>query len=118
MEHVHVFEAIGILKECYTVLSPSGYLRLTLPDFNFAIGMMRKRESFSRWPMSFRSPSGQVVNFIFCEGQHKYAYTEEMLEEIGEDIGFSRVESAIDRDPNIPENMDEPVGSLSVNLHK
>ena len=55
-----------------------------------------------------------------CDGQHKYAYTDEMVEELAMDIGFECVERAAnDRDANIREgSLSEPDGSFSVNIYK
>lgn len=119
LEHVHIDEAINILNEWYRVLSPTGYIRLTLPGFNFIGEILAGREKYG-FPRSFQSHSGQAVNFLFCDGQHKYAYTKEMIDEIAEAIGFDYVEDAvIDCDKNIAVgSLYEPPGSFSVNIYK
>ena len=118
LEHVYIDEAINILKEWYRVLKPSGYVRLTLPDFQYVLKINAK-EIQTYFPRSFSSSSGQAINFLFCDGQHKYAYSIELIEELALSIGFSKVILAEDKDSNILiENLNEPPGSFSVNLFK
>ncbi len=118
LEHVYVDEAVRILREWYRVLAPGGYIRLTLPDFNTIVNILAGEQH--TFPRSFRCASGQAVNFLFCDGQHKYAYTEEMIEELAMEIGFGYVERAArNHDANIVVgSLAEPDGSFSVNIYK
>ncbi len=118
MEHLYVDEAIKLLEECRRVLKPSGYMRLTLPDFEFALRIVSGQEA-SDYPRHFDSRLGQAINFLFCDGQHKYAYTKEIMYELGPQAGFSSVEVAPSEDPNVL-NLQaiDPGGSFSVNLFK
>lgn len=119
LEHLHVWEAIALLMECHRVLKKSGYVRLTLPDFRFAVALFTGAETLTTdFPRQFQSRSGKAINFLFCDGQHKYAYTDEVIGEIGIDAGFAVVEKAPDRDPNLPLDVVEQVGSVSMNLRK
>jgi len=119
LEHVHIDEAINILREWYRVLSPTGYIRLTLPDFNYIEEILAGKDEHN-FPRGFQSRSGQAVNFLFCDGQHKYAYTKDMIDEIAKAIGFDDVKDAVvNSDKNISiESLCEPPGSFSVNLYK
>jgi predicted SAM-dependent methyltransferase len=118
LEHLHITESIALLKECYRVLKRDGYMRLTLPDFRFVLQILAGEESCD-FPRSFKSLEGQAINHLFCDGQHKYGYSREVLEEIALPLGFSKVESANGNDENIPNLTEiEPGGSFSVNLFK
>ena len=119
LEHLFIEEALSALKEWRRVLSPSGYLRLTLPDFDHAQKIL-SGQGTSFFPRSFKSRSGMAINFLFCEGQHKYAYNFELLEELAKAIGFSKlVPAEVGRDENIKAGgFSEPPGSFSVNLFK
>lgn len=118
LEHLHVTEAIRLLKECHRVLKAEGYMRLTLPDFEFVFRILGGDEE-SSFPRHFRSKHGQAINFLFCDGQHKYGFSKEVVEELALELGFSRVVEAGPADENIS-NIDhiEPSGSFSVNLYK
>ncbi|NVM20706.1 MAG: methyltransferase domain-containing protein [Desulfobacterales bacterium] len=117
LEHVHITEAINMLKDWYRVLKPSGYARLTLPDFEYAIQIASKKHE-AKFPRAFDSPNGQAINFLFCDGQHKFAYAADVIEELASKIGFSKVEAAKEVDPHIESTLMEPAGSFSVNLYK
>lgn len=117
LEHVYVYEAIDILREWRRVLSPKGRVRLTLPDFGHVFEILEGRES-TRFPRPFASRRGMAINWLFCDGQHKYAYTAEVVEELARQAGFARVESVpVDRDERLP-RLQEPPGSFSVSLYK
>jgi prepilin-type processing-associated H-X9-DG protein len=118
LEHVHVTEAIEILKEWRRILSPAGYVRLTLPDFNYIFHIL-SGQAPANFPRSFDSRHGQAINFLFCDGQHKYAYSPELIEELALGLGFSKVVPASQEDCNISDLTSiEPGGSFSVNLFK
>lgn len=118
LEHLHVTEAIRLLKECHRVLKSEGYMRLTLPDFEFVFRILGGNEE-SNFPRRFRSRHGQAINFLFCDGQHKYGFSREVVEELALDLGFSKVVAAGPADENISNLAHiEPGGSFSVNLYK
>ncbi len=118
MEHLHVNETIQLLQECRRVLTPDGYLRLTLPDFSFIASIM-SGEQVSDFPRRFNSREGQAINHLFCDGQHKYAFSREVIEEMAREIGFSRVMPAgLEDDHFVNLKLSEPGGSFSVNLYK
>ena len=118
LEHLHVDEALKLLNECRRVLKPSGYVRLTLPDLNYALRILRGEEK-SSFPRSFSCADGQAINFLFCDGQHKYAYTSSLLTEMALGAGFSKAITTSNRDENLQGmTYSEPGGSFSVNLFK
>lgn len=116
LEHVVVYDAIKILTEWKRVLEPGGYARLTLPDFNHVLEILAG-DANCDFPRKFRSRQGQAINFLFCDSQHKYGYTFELVEELANEIGFSRVERGeVGRDPLAGE-LEEPAGSFVANLY-
>jgi predicted SAM-dependent methyltransferase len=117
MEHIHIYEAIVLLRECRRVLRAGGYLHLTLPDFNYVFDILHNG-ALATFPRSFKSKEGQAINWLFCDGQHKYAYTHTVVAELAEEAGFARIEAASLDDPHIPNLIEDPGASFSVNLYK
>jgi len=116
LEHVLIDDALYILGEIKRVLKPGGYARLTLPDFRFIFKILEDVDY--QFPRPFESREGQAINFLFCDGQHKFGYSAEILRELAGKVGFSRVEDASDVDPHLPELIAlEPSGSFSLNLY-
>ncbi|MBF0309877.1 MAG: methyltransferase domain-containing protein [Magnetococcales bacterium] len=116
LEHLHVDEACRVLAECRRVLHPEGRMRLTLPDFRHALAILQGGAT-SSFPRGFVCAEGMAINFLFCDGQHKYAYGAESLRELALQVGFSRVEVAeLHRSPEVGD-FTEPVGSFSVHLY-
>jgi prepilin-type processing-associated H-X9-DG protein len=107
-----------MLKEWRRVLSPGGYVRLTLPDFEYIFQILDGRDE-CEFPRRFTSRQGKAINFLFCDGQHKFAYSKEVLEELALGIGFSAVVPASKTDAHIPNLSEiEPGGSVAVNVLK
>ncbi|OSM06832.1 class I SAM-dependent methyltransferase [Magnetofaba australis] len=116
LEHLYVDEAITLLKQVRRTLKPGGYMRLTLPDFNHALKVARG-EIGCDYPRRFGTPIGQAINYLFCDGQHKYAYDFDMLQEIAVQAGFSRIERAeLNSDPQVP-GLNETPDSFSARLY-
>lgn len=90
LEHLYPDEALRLLGEIRRVLAPDGVARVAVPDiayfFKIAEGGAR-----SRWPRKFDDPVGQAVNYLFCDGQHRYAYNRAILETFARQAGFDDV---------------------------
>ena len=117
LEHIYVYEAIVVLRECHRVLRPGGYVHLTLPDFNYVFDILQNG-AVATFPRPFKCREGQAVNWLFCDGQHKYGYTHTVVAELAEKAGFARVEPASLNDPHIPGLIEDPGPSFSTNLYK
>ncbi len=118
LEHLYPSEAAHLIAEIYRVLNPYGYARLLMPDFDHAIRICNG-EIESKWPRAFESPSAQAINYLFCDGQHRYAYSYELVKEVAEKAGFAEIERSTPNDRNVKEEMPpEPIGSLAVHLLK
>lgn len=117
LEHLTIDDAICVLKECSRVLAPNGVFRITLPDFEHALAILEGR-STAEFPRRFNSPSGQAINFLFCDSQHRYAYSAQSFKEIALTCGFSSAEEGLlNNDENI-KDLNEPEGSFVIYLKK
>ncbi len=68
IEHVSLAQGSYLLKECWRVLKPGGYIRLTTPDLNwFASRVSESKEACAE------------MNSIFYDHNHCYLYTQKML---------------------------------------
>jgi predicted SAM-dependent methyltransferase len=90
LEHLFPDDALKLLREIRRVLRPDGIARIAVPDvghfFRIAEG-----KAHSGWPRNFEDPVGQAVNYLFCDGQHKYAYNYAILADFANQAGFSEV---------------------------
>jgi predicted SAM-dependent methyltransferase len=117
LEHVYLYDAMKILREWLRVLSPNGYVRLVLPDFHYAL-RIASGEIECVFPREFTDSHAQAINFLFCDGQHKFGYTQALIKEIATAVGFGHVEEAsLDGDENVTKR-ELPTGSFCVNLYK
>ncbi|MFT5497728.1 MAG: prepilin-type processing-associated H-X9-DG protein [Kiritimatiellia bacterium] len=123
LEHLFPYDAIALLKEMRRVLSPDGVVRLAVPSFERCLKIMAG-EDFSDWPRSFEDRHSQVLNYLFCDGQHKYGYCFDNLSKFCEEAGFSRIENYSAEHAETPKMYGdveigrEPKGSLILELYK
>jgi hypothetical protein len=91
------------------VLELEGVARVVVPDVTHAFRIAEGGAS-SPWPRKFKDPVGQAVNYLFCDGQHRYAYNHAMLEDFARTAGFTRVTNVSDEHGVTP----RPYGRLSL----
>lgn len=123
LEHLFPYDAQQLLSEICRVLSPDGVARIAVPSFEHCMRIASGLES-SQWPRSFPDSISQAINYIFCDGQHKYAYCFQTLKQFAENAGFTRI---VDRSTDAPGELQdydgvqlgkEPRGSLIVDLRR
>jgi len=90
LEHLLPDAALALLREMRRLLTPSGVVRLVVPSFEHAL-VIAAGKATSDWPRAFDDPHAQAINYLFCDGQHKYAYSFGLLERFARDAGFRRV---------------------------
>jgi predicted SAM-dependent methyltransferase len=121
LEHLFPDQALALLREMRRVLRPDGVARVAVPDMSYALEIARGA-AHCAWPRSFDDPVAQAVNFIFCDGQHKYAYNAAILGSFASDAGFSDVRNVSLEHGLAPRKYgdvmlgDEPEGSLVMDL--
>jgi len=121
IEHLFPQEAIGLLREVRRVLAPGGVARVAVPSMEHAL-MVAGGGRVEDWPRPFADPVAQAVNYLFCDGQHKYAYTYDILASFARQAGFGRVQNESAARGLAPKPYgditlgDEPEGSLIVEL--
>ena len=123
LEHLFPDHALKLLAEIYRVLQPDGVARIAVPDVNHAFRIARG-DATSAWPRPFDDAVGQAVNYLFCDGQHKYAYNHAMLADFATQAGFGRVTNISDEHGVTPRRYgplsigNEAEGSLVVELRR
>jgi len=90
LEHLFPNDALKLLQEIRRVLRPDGIARVAVPDVGHFFRIAEGRAA-SGWPRHFEDPVGQAVNYLFCDGQHKYAYNYAILADFANRAGFSEV---------------------------
>jgi predicted SAM-dependent methyltransferase len=123
LEHLYPEEALALLREIHRVLRPDGVARVAVPDishfFKIAEGQAR-----SGWPRRFDDPVGQAVNYLFCDGQHRYAYNHAILATFARQAGFADVRDISSEFGLAPRPYgelmlgNEPEGTLVVELRR
>ncbi len=91
LEHLYPDEALQLLCEIRRVLAPDqGILRLAVPSFEHALQIAEGRAR-SLWPRESASRYGQAINYLFCDGQHRYGYSACSLADALTSAGFGNV---------------------------
>jgi predicted SAM-dependent methyltransferase len=91
LEHLYPDEALRLLREIRRVLSRDhGILRIAVPSFEHALQIAEGRAR-SVWPRESRSQYAQAINYLFCDGQHRYGYSACSLAEVLSSAGFGHV---------------------------
>ncbi|MDR3634993.1 MAG: methyltransferase domain-containing protein [Isosphaeraceae bacterium] len=121
LEHMFPYEAMGLLREVRRVLADDGVARIAVPSMEYALAIARGDRA-EDWPRPFEDSVAQAVNYLFCDGQHKYAYNFNIIETFARQCGFSRVVNYSATHGVAPKSYgpvtvgDEPEGSLVVEL--
>ena len=93
--------------------------RIAVPSMEHALAICRGEHEMN-YPREFEDPLGQAVNYLFCDGQHKFGYSFGVLRDFARTAGLSRVSDYSAEHGVTPKRYgrvtlgDEPVGSLVV----
>ena len=123
LEHVLPEDALRLLAEMHRVTASDGVVRIAVPSFERCLEISHGRDE-SKWPREFDDPLSQAINYIFCDGQHKYAYCFGNLSEFATRAGFSSVRNISAEEGLVEKDYDgiklghEPPGSLVVELRR
>jgi predicted SAM-dependent methyltransferase len=88
IEHVSLEQGKTMLQECFRILKPGGWLRLTTPSLDY----------FARKALESVDCVGQI-NDIFYKHEHCHIYTEAELQDLVARIGFVELRPSSYRDP-------------------
>ena len=86
LEHMHKQDALHLLQESFRVLRPGGMVRVCVPDLAYAIGLYAAGDK-----------KRMLSDYFFVEdkdsyyARHKYMYDFELLSEMLQSVGFSRI---------------------------
>lgn len=121
LEHFFPDDAMGILRELRRVIRPDGIVRMAVPSFQFALDIAAGKAE-AKFPRCFEDPQSQAINYLFCDGQHKYAYSFGLLNSFAREAGFREVFHYSQKYACQPKRYgnveigNEPEGSLIVEL--
>ena len=121
IEHMFPDEAIRLLSDVKRVLHEGGVVRVAVPSMEYALEIAAGKH-VEDWPRPFADPVAQSINYLFCDGQHKYAYNFAVLDTFARAAGFTEVvnysaeHGVAQQRYGAVEVGDEPVGSLVVEL--
>lgn len=90
IEHLFPDDAIRLLREVHRVLADDGVARIAVPSMEHALAITRG-EATMPFPREFSDPLAQAINYLFCDGQHKFGYSWPLLADFAAQAGFTRV---------------------------
>lgn len=90
LEHFYPDQAIALLREMCRTLKYEGIVRIAVPSVEHALKIALGETSYT-WPRCFEDSLSQLVDYLFCDGQHKYAYTYEIMKNFALQAGFRTV---------------------------
>ena len=123
LEHLYPEEALRLLGEIRRILRPDGVARIAVPDVSYFF-KIAEGGATSGWPRRFDDPVGQAVNYLFCDGQHRYAYNAAILSDFARQAGFTDVRHLSEEHGLAPRPYgdvvlgNEPEGTLVVELRR
>ncbi len=121
LEHFFPSQAIDILKDIHRVLRDDGVARIAVPSMEHALAICRGEHEMN-YPREFEDTYGQAINYLFCDGQHKFGYSFGVMRNFAQSAGFTRVTDYSAEHGVAPKSYgqvtlgDEPPGSLVVEL--
>jgi len=123
IEHLYPDEALSLLREIHRVLRDDGVARIAAPSMEFAAEIAAGKAT-TDFPRAFDDPVAQAVNYLFCDGQHKYAYSSGLMTEMAQQAGFGSIVDYSAEHGVLPKSYgsmtlgNEPEGSLVVELKR
>ena len=90
VEHLYVDECQRLLREFRRVLRGDGVLRLVTPSFEHALRIAAGHPAEDP-QRRFPHASGQAIDYLFCDGQHRYAYSWDVMRQFLADAGFGGI---------------------------
>jgi predicted SAM-dependent methyltransferase len=90
LEHLYPDQAIHLLKEIRRILADEGIARIAVPSLEHALQIAAGSAEFT-WPRAFDDKYAQAINYLFCDGQHKYGYSFGLLDQFARSAGFNHV---------------------------
>jgi predicted SAM-dependent methyltransferase len=83
LEHLHIKVTESLLEEIFRILEPGGYVRLVLPDLEYAMRLYSKHDPRAFLEMVFENATPGLE-----KNQHKWMFTAEYAETLLRDAGF------------------------------
>jgi predicted SAM-dependent methyltransferase len=88
IEHIPKERGVAMLAECWRILKPGGWLRLTTPSLDY----------FARRATTAPEAAGEINDIFYLHG-HRHIYAEGELRGCIEAAGFREVQASSYRDP-------------------
>lgn len=97
LEHLHLDEAVRLVRDGLRALKPGGVFRICVPDLAHAVSLYQKGEKRRSLQYFFNEQKQDGYTY------HRYLYDEELLSNLFRECGFSRVVRCAFRDGATPD---------------
>lgn len=99
LEHFVFDDVMRILRECYRVLKPNGYIRIAVPSLTLALNAYYEGR-LDHFKAKGKTISGRFIDEILWHGTHHIMFNFDYLRELLEEVGFRKIKQEKYRESN------------------
>lgn len=107
LEHLTRHEANKLLRECYRILKPQGWIRIVVPDFELLVDRYKRNElsieGFLHCLGMRESENDAFLSFLYSKDRHKWMYDFQSQTHLLKVCGFKIIVRRKFREGKVPD---------------